>query len=163
MRERALAAVDWGIVARAIHVLAVVLWLGGVALITSVLLPTMKAKTAEEWVRDFDDIERRFAAQVRWAVLVTLASGLWMLVQYDLWDRFQSPRFWWMHLMVGVWLLYAVVLFIAEPLVLHRLFRTRAAVAPAATLRLVLRFHRVMLMLSLIAIFAAVAGAHGLF
>jgi uncharacterized membrane protein len=161
--ESALSAIDWGIVARAIHIVAVVVWIGGVALITSVLLPAMAAKPAAEWIRDFDDIERRFATQVRWAVLLTLASGLWMLFQYDLWGRFLSARYWWMHLMVGVWLLYALVLFIAEPFALHRLFHARAEVAPAATLGLVRRFHRVMLALSLFAAFAAVAGAHGLF
>jgi uncharacterized membrane protein len=134
-----------------------------VALITSILLPAMKAKPPEEWIREFGEIERRFATQVRSAVLLALASGLWMLFQYDLWDRFLSTRYWWMHLMVGVWLLYAVVLFIAEPLVLHRLFHERAATAPAATLRFVLRFHRIMLALSLFTVLAAVAGTHGLF
>jgi uncharacterized membrane protein len=161
--ERALAAIDWGIAARAIHVLAAVVWIGGVSLITSVLLPAMKARPPEEWIREFGDVERRFATQVRLAVLLTLASGFWMLFQYDLWDRFLAARYWWMHLMVGVWLLYAVVLFIAEPVVLHRLFHERAAAAPAVTLRFVLRFHRIMLVLSLFAVFAAVAGAHGLF
>ena len=161
--ENALAAIDWGIAARAVHVLAVVVWIGGVALITSVLLPAMKAKPAEEWVREFDEIERRFATEVRAAVLLVLVTGLAMLSQYDLWDRFLSLRYWWMHLMVGVWLLYAIVLFIAEPLVLRRVFHARAEAAPAATLRFVLRFHRAMLALSLFAVFAAVAGAHRLF
>jgi uncharacterized membrane protein len=30
---------DWGIVARPIHVVAVVVWIGGVWLVTTVLLP----------------------------------------------------------------------------------------------------------------------------
>jgi hypothetical protein len=35
-------AIDWGIVARAIHVVAVVIWIGGIWLVTTVLLPAMK-------------------------------------------------------------------------------------------------------------------------
>lgn len=31
----------WGIVARAVHVIAVVVWIGGVCLVTTVLLPAM--------------------------------------------------------------------------------------------------------------------------
>src|SRR5215469_561268 len=34
--------VDWGIVARAVHLLAVVVWIGGVWLVTTVLLPGIK-------------------------------------------------------------------------------------------------------------------------
>ncbi len=33
--------VDWGIVARAIHVLGVIVWIGGVWFVTTVLLPAM--------------------------------------------------------------------------------------------------------------------------
>ena len=97
-------AMDWGIVARAVHILAVVVWIGGVWLVTTVLLPAIKQKPASEWLREFETIEHRFAPQARIAVLLVLLSGLYMLYQYDLWDRFADGAFWWMHLMVGVWL-----------------------------------------------------------
>lgn len=38
---------DWGILARAVHVLAVVVWIGGVWFVTAVLLPAMKGKPPE--------------------------------------------------------------------------------------------------------------------
>jgi uncharacterized membrane protein len=88
---------DWGILARAIHVVAVVVWIGGVWLVTTVLLPAMKLKPPEEWIGEFDAIEQRFAPQVRIAAVLVLLSGLYMLYAYDLWDRFTELRYWWMH------------------------------------------------------------------
>jgi uncharacterized membrane protein len=154
---------DWGIVARAIHVLAVVVWIGGLWLVTTVLLPAMRGKPAALWLREFEALEHRFAPQARVAALLVLLSGLYMTGRYDLWDRFARGAFWWMHLMVAVWLLFAALLFVIEPLVVRRLVQRRAATAPAATLRLMLWLHRVMLGLSLLAIFAAVGGSQGLF
>lgn len=136
--------------------LAIVFWIGGVWFVTAVVLPVMS-------LREFDAIERRFAAPVRIALILVLLSGLAMLQQYDMWDRFADASFWWMHLMVFVWLLFALLLFVLEPLVLHRVVARRAAVAPEATLNLMLWFHRVMLALSLLAVAAAVGGAHGMF
>lgn len=154
---------DWGIVARAIHVLAVVVWIGGVWLVTTVLLPAMRHKPAALWLREFEALEHRFGSQARIAALLVLLSGLFMIDRYDLWDRFADGAFWWMHLMVGVWLLFAALLFVIEPLVVRRVIERRAAAAPGATLGLMLWLHRAMLALSLLAIFAAVAGSHGLF
>ncbi|MDE2167428.1 MAG: hypothetical protein KGM97_10585 [Alphaproteobacteria bacterium] len=154
---------DWGVVARAIHVLAVVVWIGSVWLVTMVLLPGMRRKRPAEWVQEFDAIEHRFAPQARIAVLLVLLSGLYMLYHYDLWDRFTQGEYWWMDLMVGVWALFAALLFIIEPFVFRHVVHKGAARAPKATLALMLWLHRVMLMLSLLAVFAAVAGSHGLF
>jgi uncharacterized membrane protein len=154
---------EWGSLARALHVLAVVVWIGGVWLITTVLLPALRERPPQQWFAEFEAIEERFAPQARIALLVVLLSGLYMIGAYGLWDRFARPEFWWMDLMVGVWALYALMLFVIEPLALRRVLHRRAMSAPAATLSLMLWFHRVMLLLSLAAIFAAVGGAHGLF
>lgn len=154
---------DWGIVARAVHVVAIVVWIGGVWMVTTLLLPAMRQHPPEQWLREFEAIEQRFAPQARIALIIALLSGLYMIDEYDLWDRFAHPRFWWMHLMVGVWALYALMLFVLEPLVLRRVLHRRAIAAPASTLSLMLWFHRVVLVLAVAAIFAAVSGAHGLF
>lgn len=156
-------AIDWGIVARGIHILAVVVWIGGVWLVTTVLLPGLKQRPPQDWAREFDAIEHRFAPQARIAILLVLLTGLYMLYAYDLWDRFADGGFWWMHLMVGVWLLFAALLFVIEPLIIGRTIRKRFAMSPAATLARMLWMHRVLLALSLVTIFAAVGGSHGLF
>jgi uncharacterized membrane protein len=161
--ENSVSNVDWGVVARTVHVLAVVVWIGGVSFVTTIILPAMRKKQPQQWLQEFDAVERRFAPQARITVLLVLLSGLYMLYRYDLWDRLADARYWWMHLMVAVWLLFAALLFVLEPLVVHRVVDRGASIAPEATLRLMLRLHGVMLALALLAILAGVAGAHGLF
>jgi uncharacterized membrane protein len=158
-----LNATDWGALARAIHIVAVVVWIGGVWLVTTALLPAMQRKLPADWLKEFEAIEHRFAPQARIAVLLVLLSGLYMLDRYDLWDRFGRSQYWWMDLMVGVWVLFTVMLFVIEPFVFRRVVRKRAMRAPEATLARMLWLHRILLTLALLAVFAAVGGAHGLF
>lgn len=150
-------------IARALHVLSVVLWIGGVAFVTTVLLPALRRRPAQERLDAFDALERRFSHQARVTTLVAGASGFYMVIRLELWDRFHTAVFWWMHAMVLLWLLFTVLLFIAEPLFLHRWLGARARRAPGSTFRLVEWLHRCLLALSLITILGAVAGSHGLF
>jgi uncharacterized membrane protein len=148
--------------ARAIHVLAVVLWIGGVALVTTVLLPAARRlKSPEERIAFFESVEQRFASQSRVTTVLAGLSGLYLIYRLDLWGRFASAEFWWMHAMVGVWLLFSLLLFIAEPLFLHRWFLDYAKAAPDSTFRLVRWLHWVLLTLSILTILGAVAGSHG--
>ena len=154
---------DEVIIARALHVLAVVLWIGGVAFVTTVLLPAVRRlKAPEERLELFNAIERRFAWQARATTLLTELTGLDMLIRFDLWDRFFSLSYWWMHAMVLTWFIFTVMLFVAEPLILHRRLILRAKVDPEATFRRVQRLHWLLLTLSLITVVGAVAGSHGL-
>jgi len=150
-------------VARALHVLSIVLWIGGVGFVTTVLLPSVRRlKAPHERIGFFDAVERQFAWQARvWTVLVGL-TGLYMLGRLDLWDRFRHAAYWWMHAMIAVWLLFTVVLFVAEPLFLHRWLLARAKVKPEATFRFLEWLHWVWLILSLVTVAGAVAGTHGL-
>lgn len=153
---------DGWIAARVLHALGVVLWIGGVAMVTTVLLPAIRRlRTPQERLASFEEIERGFAAQSRVTTLIVGASGLYMVYQYDLWDRFAQPGFWWMHAMVAVWLIFTLMLFVLEPLVLHRWFIARAQRAPESTFRMVTRLHWILLTLSLITTAGAVAGSHG--
>lgn len=147
-------------IARAIHVLAVVVWIGGVTMIATILLPAASHKGSDGIVL-FAMAEPRFARQARGATLVAGASGVYMVARLDLWDRFLMIEYWWMAAMAGLWLLFTLVLFVAEPLFLDRWFRRRAAADPQAAFALARRFHWLLLALSLLTIFGAVAGSHG--
>jgi uncharacterized membrane protein len=148
--------------ARALHVLGVVLWIGGVAFVTTILLPAVRRfKDEAEGVEFFESVESRFANQARVTTLLTGASGFWMLWRYEMWARFAEPAFWWMHAMVVVWVLFTLMLFVFEPLFLHRWFIERARRNPLGTFMLIQRMHRLLLILSLITVFGAVAGSHG--
>jgi len=148
--------------ARALHVVSVVLWIGGVAFVTAVLLPAIRRHfSAAQRLPFFDRIERRFAWQARATTLLAGATGFWMTARFDLWSRFAELQYWWMHAMVLIWALFSLMLFVLEPLVLHRWLAKRNARDPEATFALVQRLHWVLLALSLTAVVGATAGSHG--
>lgn len=149
-------------VARALHVIAVVLWIGGVSFVTTVLLPAVRAfKSTAERVAFFEAVERRFAWQARFTTLLAGLSGFYMVVRFDLWSRFASLTYWWMHAMVAVWALFTLMLVVAEPLFLHRWFENRARTEAETTFALIERMHRVLLVVSAITVIGAVIGSHG--
>jgi uncharacterized membrane protein len=149
-------------IARALHVLGVVVWIGGVAMVTAVILPALRRRElGADPVAAFNAIERRFGHWARAAVLLVGATGFYMTAGFDLWDRFRAAAFWWMHAMLLVWLIFAFILFVAEPLFLHRRFDAWAAARPQAALAWLQRGHWLLLLLSLVAVLGAVAGSHG--
>lgn len=149
-------------VARAVHLLAVLLWIGGVAMVTTVILPaTRRVVAAGDRVEFFEAVESRFAWQSRLTTLVAAGSGFWLVARLDLWSRFAEPRFWWMHAMVGVWVVFTLMLFVLEPLVLHRWFRDRARREPGRTFAMIQRLHWILLGVSIVTFVGAVVGAHG--
>ncbi len=149
-------------IVRAIHVLAVVIWIGGVAMVTTIILPLIRRADPRAALALFEGVERRFIWQARGATLLVAASGFYMVERLNLWDRFRSLDFWWMHAMVCVWLIFTLLLFVGEPLIIHRWMRQRALTAPASTFFLLHCLHWALLTLSLIAVFAAVAGSYGM-
>ena len=69
---------DGAIVARALHVLGVVLWIGGVAFVTTVLLPAVRRmRLPEERVQFFEAIEGRFAWQARVTTVLVGTTGFY--------------------------------------------------------------------------------------
>lgn len=67
------------IIARAAHILAVLMWIGGVGFVTLVLFPSIRRSTRkEERLAAFHKFEGRFAPQAAVWVLLAGASGLWM-------------------------------------------------------------------------------------
>jgi hypothetical protein len=149
-------------IARVAHVVAILFWIGGVAFVTLLVLPWVRGNhPPEARLAAFHSIERRFARQARLWVLLAGASGFWMIGRADLWSRFAEPLFWWMHAMLLVWSTFAIILFIAEPLALHR--RMRDSPTPAKDFTRLEWGHRALLGLSVVAVIGTVGGSHGLF
>jgi len=99
-------------IARAIHVLAVLLWIGGVAFVTLVVMPPIRAAyPPADRLAAIRKLEGRFAVQARIWVLHAGVSGFWIVKRGQMWGRFADPRFWWMHAMVGLWAIFAAMLF----------------------------------------------------
>jgi uncharacterized membrane protein len=148
--------------ARAIHVLALVHWIGGVAAVTTIVLPHAKRMPdAKDAVAAFEEFERRFAPQARVSISLAGLSGVYMLAKLDAWSRFQDASFWWLHLMVAVWGLFAFMIYVLEPLVVHRLFHDLALRQTDRAFALAARLHAIALFVSALAIGAGVLGAHG--
>ena len=148
------------ILARAFHVLAVLMWIGGMAFVTTVLLPSVRRSVPpEERLAAFHRFEGRFAPQAAFWVLLAGASGFWMTYRADLWSRFADPEYWWMHAMVAVWLVFTTMLFVIEPLFLHK--RMEASPDPARDFARMERLHWMALAVSLVTLLGAVAGSHG--
>src|ERR1700730_2620305 len=73
-------------VARVLHVLDVVVWIGGVSIVTTAVLPAVRrSEFGANWLAAFQAIERRFAWQARVAIVIVGLTGLYMIVQADMW------------------------------------------------------------------------------
>ena len=150
--------------ARVIHVIAVILWIGGVAMVTTVIIPAVKKLTSkDDQIKTFEQIEGRFAIQAKITTLLTGISGFYMLYVLDGWERYLDYRFWWLHAMTLVWILFTLILYVLEPLFLHKLFKEYAAKNPSKTFSIMHKAHWFLLILSLVTTAGAVAGSHGWF
>jgi uncharacterized membrane protein len=146
---------------RALHVLFVAHWIGGVSFVTLVALPLARAASdARKGWALFESIEKRFSAQVRWTIPLAGATGLWMTWRLDLWNRFADPSFWWMDAMVLVWALFMIAVFVVEPFGHGRLV-AEAERDPERLMRRLFRVHLVLLAAASLTIIGAVAGSRG--
>jgi len=150
------------VLARVVHVLSIVLLIGGVAFVTTVLIPAIRQlQTDAARIELFEQLESRFAWQARITTVLAGASGIYMIHAMGAWNRYLDPAYWWVHLMTFVWLAFTVVLFALEPLFLHRWFIATARRDSERAFRLLHRMHWLLLTLSIVAIAGAVAGSRG--
>jgi uncharacterized membrane protein len=148
--------------ARSLHLAAIVGWIGGVWFVTLVIMPAIvRSELPANRLSAFHRIERGFAPQAKFWVLLAGASGFWMTDQAGLWSRFADPGFWWMHAMVLLWTIFALMLFVAEPLFLHR--RMAQSATPEVDFARMVSVHRLLSALALVTVIGATGGAHGLF
>lgn len=154
--------IDGVILARIIHVLSLVHWIGGVSIVTTVILPhVQRLKNAAEAIQYFEDFERRFARQARISIFLAGASGLYMLAELNAWDRLKHLAFWWIDLMIAIWIAFAIMVYVLEPLFIHEAFRRFAAAHKDRAFSTAKRLHAVALFVSLLAITGGILGSHG--
>ena len=148
--------------ARAVHVLALVHWIGGVTMVTTIVLPRARAvPDARKALSLFEVFESRFAAQARWSIFLAGLSGFYMLHRLQAWAQLFDPAYWWLMLMVAVWIVFALMVFVFEPLFVHRLFHEFALRNKGRAFSAAFWLHAVALIVSGVAIAGAVLGAHG--
>lgn len=150
------------IFSRAIHVVGVILWIGGVAFVTTTLIPALKnIEHSKNKLELFEQLEGRFAFQAKIVTFITAASGFFMLQSLNAWERYLHIEYWWLHLMTLVWVIFTLVLFVLEPLVLHKWFHDQATKNSEHAFLWLHRMHIILLTLSIIATIGAVLGSHG--
>jgi uncharacterized membrane protein len=149
-------------IGRILHILGVVFWIGGLAIVTLVILPSVKKfKSAEERIEFFEIVENKFSSVAKVASLVTGLSGFYMISKLKVWSWFLDASHWWMHLMVIIWLIFTLMIFVLEPLFLKKRFIEKAKADPEGTFNKIQKTHSHLLWLSILTIIGAVAGSHG--
>ncbi|HEY8521068.1 MAG TPA: hypothetical protein VIN61_13375 [Gammaproteobacteria bacterium] len=144
--------------ARALHVLGVLWWVGGVAMVTASIVPALRQAdlTDEERRRIFGKIRARFVWQARAAVLLVGATGAYLLTYLGGIARLRSLAVgWWIDLMILTWAVFALLLFVLEPLGIMQ--KTGIGRRPRAFLIM----HAGLLALALAAVASGVIWAHG--
>lgn len=147
-------------VALVVHVLSVLWWIGGLAFVTAVFLPSLRANQQGDALAAFHVIENRFEPQARIAVVLVGLSGLYLLFRLHLWSWFAEPRFWWLDLMVLYWLLFMLLLFVLGPTGLLKRVMRHGGDQNHIWKRMH-NVHRVLLVVALVIIAGAVSGSHG--
>lgn len=149
-----------------VHLVTVVLWIGGLAFVTAFILPmVIKTPDALQKVLMFQRVEHRFAPVAKVYNIITGISGFIMVWQmgwhklYFTWAGFP------LTFMTAIWLLWFVMLVGLEPIVikkmLDRMARDGAKMDIDGIFRKVNKLHWFLLMLSILAIIAGVFVAHG--
>jgi hypothetical protein len=143
------------VIALIIHILSVVIWIGGVAFVTMVTFPMiLRVDKSLEQVMMFQGVEHRFSKIAKIMVILAGLSGLYLIYEKGL-----SFGVW---IMIFVWTFYASLLFGLEKLIFKKLFSGPTGEQPDTKkiFNLLQGFHWFVLALSFLAIAAGIYEGH---
>jgi hypothetical protein len=150
--------------ARAIHVLVITFWIGGIFFVTFILHPAIIAYAPPgERLKLFKAMHHPFGTLMRWSIVLVGVTGLYLIYAMDLWSRFLDPHSWYLHAMVLVWGFEAFMRFLFGPIYMHRRndrWAGSSDKSEAAFAGMVER-QRFIGLISMPTIVVAVMGAHG--
>lgn len=155
-------AFDLLAVVRAVHVLVVTFWIGSIFFVTFILHPAIiRAAPPEGRHKLFKSMHHPFGKLMPWLITTVGATGLYMLDEMDMWERFLDPHSWYLHLMVLVLSFEAFMRFDYGPLHMHSRNEEWAGSRPDAVFAGMVQRQRFIGLVSIPAILAATMGAHG--
>ncbi|MEK6531409.1 MAG: hypothetical protein AABZ23_02815 [Deltaproteobacteria bacterium] len=149
-----------------IHVLTVILWIGGLAFVTIIVLPmAIKTPDALQKVLMFQRVEHRFAGLARIYNVITGASGFAMLFMMG-WHRLLFTRAGIaLTVMTMIWVFWFVMLWGLEPIVIKKMLSRMAKEGDKMDIDAIFirlnRMHWFMVVISLVAAAAGAIAAHG--
>ena len=150
-----------------IHLLTVILWIGGLAFVTTMIFPMLlKTQNALEKVLLFRRIEHRFARVARAYNVIVGVTGFAMLFTMGwhktLLTRPGIP----LLIMTLIWVFWFVMLFGLEPVLIKKMLDNMAKSGDKLEIDTIFakmnRMHWLMLLISLVAAAAGAVFAHGL-
>lgn len=145
----------------AVHVLGVVIWIGGVAFVTMIVFPMItRMEDSFEKVLFFQGLEHRFARIAKNSVAVVGITGCWLLYITGEWRILFSMAGIGPTLMTVVWTFYLFVL-LFEGKIFRMIFGGKTQQDAVKVFSLLSRFHWVVLGLSLLAVGVGVWAGHG--
>jgi uncharacterized membrane protein len=143
------------VIALIVHLISVVIWIGGVAFVTMITFPMiLRMEKSLEQVMMFQGIEHRFSKIAKVLVILTGLSGLYLIYEKGL-----STGVW---IMIGLWAVYASLLFGLEKLIFSKLFSQKPGEQhdTKKVFNILQTFHWFVLLMSCIAIGAGIWTAH---
>ncbi len=144
-----------------VHVLGVVVWIGGVAFVTMIVFPMLsKMDSSLEKVLFFQGLEHRFAKIAKVSVAVVGFTGFWLLHLTGEWRILFTLSGIGPTIMLIVWALYVLVL-LFEGRLFKAVFGGKAQQDATKVFHALTVFHWVVLALSLLAVGVGVWAAHG--
>jgi len=145
----------------ALHVLSIVLWIGGVAFVTIIVFPMiMRMENSLEKVLFFQGVEHRFAKIAKASVTIAGITGLWLLYTTGEWRILFTWTGIGPTLMLIVWTLYVVIL-LFEGRLFKAIFGGEAQHDTSKIFFRLTVFHWFILGMSLLAVAVGVWAAHG--
>ncbi|MEK6699940.1 MAG: hypothetical protein AABZ10_12975 [Nitrospirota bacterium] len=143
-----------------IHVICIIIWIGGVAFVTAVIFPLMyKTEGSLEKALLFQRVEHRFAGMVRWLIALVGVTGLWILSAKYGFTILLQRRGLGIVIMTAVWALYTTVL-LSERRIFGRIFADPEKIDMDRALRMINAMHWVLLTISFSAVAAGVWFGH---
>jgi len=137
-----------------IHVICVIIWIGGVAFVTMVIFPMVyRTEGSLEKALLFQGVEHRFAGMVKWLIALVGATGFWLLSAKYGFFILREPRGFGVLIMLFAWTLYTAVL-LFERTLFGKLFADPEKIDMNKALRMINVMHWFLLVIS----FSAVAG-----
>jgi uncharacterized membrane protein len=143
-----------------LHVLSVVVWIGGVAFVTAIVFPTLAGmEDSMAKVSFFMGFEKRFQFLAKVCVILVGGSGVLLFWQRGAFSTLASDEAFLLGYKVIVWGVFAVLLFGAEKRLMAALVSGQTP--PETAFKRLAIFHWVVLVLSLIAIVAGIRLVRG--
>lgn len=148
------------------HIVAVILWIGGLVFVTGVVLPmAIKTPDALQKVLTLQRIEHRFAPLAKWYNIITGVTGFAMVYLMGFEGLYFTKEGAALTFMTAVWLFWFVMLVGLEPVIIRKMLEKMARESGQMDIdgifRKVKKLHWFMVAVSLLAAAAGAVVAHG--